>query len=322
MRGLYAELLKLRRPALLWISLIMIVLAILFGAMSQQPNFEYIRNQQAADAFVRADPPAPGDFGLSSEGPAYEQALAENLRGMERQTREAVRDGALVGATQHPVGALGLASGLAVSTVGALLLFLVAGAHVGGEWNDRTIKEILARDGRRYRFVLSKIASVWLAGVWLLLCSWVGLVCLGFVSQRIWPISEPASTTVAWAWAGPQLGRALLVLLLLAVVGACLSVVVRNPFGAFFGGIILLVALGFASRFSALERFVPIVWVGTWMRFDTATAPESYLIDHPVSASESIAVGATASGVGIAALCLLLTAVAIVSMTRRRDILI
>lgn len=270
--GFCAELRKLWRPLLLWLTLGTVALAALFAAMSQEPDHSYIGNLRQGEADLHAQPPSASDLGVPP-GPKYDKALAEMYRDAHRQTQDALAQGVVVGATQHPAGALGLAARLMASTLGALVMFIIAGAHTGGEWTLRTLKDVLARDPRRYRFVLLKIGSLWAAGLWLVLCAWLGLVLMGLVTRHVWPLPQPSSQAATWLWAGRQVLRALPVLLLFATVGVCLSVLVRNPLGALFGGLILIVACGFASRFDAIERAVPVVWVGTWMRFSAASAP-------------------------------------------------
>lgn len=320
--GLASELRKLRRPLLLWLSLGTVALVVLFAAMSQEPDHSYIGDLREDEANMHRYPPTPADLGLRHKGPAYDKALDEQYRNMHRERQDAMARAVVVGSTQHSAGALGLAARLIASSLGALVIFLLAGAHTGGEWTQRTIKDVLSRDPRRYRFVLLKIVSLWGAGFWLLVCAWLGLVLFGVVSRHVWPLPQPSSEAATWLWAGRQVLRALPALLLYATVGVCLSVIVRNPLGALFGGLILIVACGFASRFSLIERAVPVVWIGSWMRFSANTAPQNYLIDHPLSASESVLVGAVPSLVAIMLLIGVVTATSVAAMQLRRDILL
>lgn len=161
--GLLAELRKLRRPLLLWLTLGTVALVVLFAAMSQQPNYEYIGNLRQGEVNMRLHPPTASELGVQP-GPSYDAALAKEYRSMHRQTEEAIAHAVAVGSTQHPAGALGLAARLMASSLGALVILLLAGGHTGAEWTQRTIKDVLARDPRRYRFVLLKIASLWAAG--------------------------------------------------------------------------------------------------------------------------------------------------------------
>lgn len=319
--GLLAELRKLRRPLLLWLTLGTVALVALFAAMSQQPNHEYIGNLRQGEVDMRLHPPTASELGVQP-GPSYDAALAKEYRSMHRQTEEAIAHAVVVGSTQHPAGALGLAARLMASSLGALVILLLAGGHTGAEWTQRTIKDVLARDPRRYRFVLLKIASLWAAGVWLLITAWLGLILFGLVTRHLWPLPQPSPEAATWLWAARQVLRALPVLLLYATVGVCLSVLVRNPLGALLGGLILLVACGFASRFDLVERAVPVVWIGTWMRFRADSAPQSYLLDHPFSANQSVLIGPVLSLAAIALLIGVVTAASIAVMQARRDILL
>ena len=45
------------------------------------------------------------------------------------------------------------------SLPGALALALLAGAHIGGEWSGRTMKNLLAQQGRRWRVLAAKLGA-------------------------------------------------------------------------------------------------------------------------------------------------------------------
>lgn len=77
---------------------------------------------------------------------------------------QANAEGAQVAAQLNPLAAGAEAAGLMASLPGALALALLAGAHIGGEWSGRTMKNLLTQEGRRWRVLAAKLVSLWLAG--------------------------------------------------------------------------------------------------------------------------------------------------------------
>ena len=68
-----------------------------------------------------------------------------------------------------------VAAGMLASVPGLLLIALVAGGHWGGEWGSRTIRQLLARQGRRTWVLAAKWLTIWAAGVATLGCCWLVL---------------------------------------------------------------------------------------------------------------------------------------------------
>src|SRR5205814_538616 len=68
-----------------------------------------------------------------------------------------------------------VAAGMLASVPGLLLIALVAGGHWGGEWGSRTIRLLLARQGRRTWVLAAKWLTIWAAGVAALVCCWLVL---------------------------------------------------------------------------------------------------------------------------------------------------
>ena len=78
--------------------------------------------------------------------------------------RQVNSQAAMVAAQLSPVAAGVEAAGLMASLPGALALALLAGAHIGGEWSGRTMKNLLTQQGQRWRVLAAKLVSLWLAG--------------------------------------------------------------------------------------------------------------------------------------------------------------
>jgi hypothetical protein len=191
-----AESVKLWRPLTLGLGVGMALLSILVGSMNQEPAAFNIKAIKSGIVLQREHPSSPADLGLSSAGAKYQTALRQNLAFAESDLAQSLHDASIVGATQHPLGAVGLAAGFTASMLGGFVLLLIAGLSVGGEWSGRTIKEVLVRDGRRWRLTVAKVVSLWLVGLWLMLCSWIGLVLLGLVSRHVWLIPQNVSAAV------------------------------------------------------------------------------------------------------------------------------
>jgi ABC-type transport system involved in multi-copper enzyme maturation permease subunit len=316
--SLVAELRKLRRPLLLWLSGGAALLSIFFGIYSQDATSTDIKNARLTVEEQNASRPAPPELGLTKRGPEYERLLAEMRAGNEEWLRALQIGAAPIRLTQHPLGAASLAAPLSASMLGAFFVFLLAGAHVGGEWSHRTIKEILRLDGRRARFVALKVVSVWLGSLWLFISGWLGLALLGQLSQHLWPLPGSVSYGAALHASAPLVGRAVLVLLFFSVLGVCTAIVVRNPLAAFFGALVLAGGANFlAIVMPAQPRFMPARWVSTWMQFQM---PESSpAVDH-VWVDRSLHITPTFSILALTGLALLLLSVAVLDL-RRRDVL-
>ena len=89
-----------------------------------------------------------------------------------------------VAAQLNPLAAGAEAAGLMASLPGALALALLAGAHIGGEWSGRTMKNLLTQQGWRWRVLAATLISLWMAGVGLLAVCWVALAAAGPVLVR------------------------------------------------------------------------------------------------------------------------------------------
>jgi len=92
-----------------------------------------------------------------------------------------------------PLAAGAEAAGLMASLPGALALALLAGGHVGGEWSQRTLKNLLTQHGRRWQVLAAKLASLWLAGVGLVAACWAALAVAGPILVRVNHLPGPLS---------------------------------------------------------------------------------------------------------------------------------
>jgi hypothetical protein len=119
-----AESVKLWRPLTLGLGVGMALLSILVGSMNQEPAAFNIKAIKSGIVLQREHPSSPADLGLSSAGVKYQTALRQNLAFAESDLAQSLHDASIVGATQHPLGAVGLAAGFTASMLGGFVLLL------------------------------------------------------------------------------------------------------------------------------------------------------------------------------------------------------
>jgi ABC-type transport system involved in multi-copper enzyme maturation permease subunit len=211
--------------------------------------------------------PTCTELGLA--GARCSQALArERARAAEVSAQPAQ-----VAAQLNPLAAGAEAAGLMASLPGALALALLAGAHVGGEWSGRTMKNLLTQQGRRWRVLAAKLASLWLAGVGLIAVCWLALAIAGPVLVRIDHLpAAHESAAHAIGLAGSQAARALLVLAVFAVIGLLAAVLTRGTIGTTAATAGAFIAILIAASLPGIGRWTPATWVQEWMGFPAGQA--------------------------------------------------
>ncbi len=172
-----------------------------------------------------------------------------------------------------PAAAGAEAAGLMASLPGALALALLAGAHIGGEWSGRTLKNVLTQHGRRWQVLAAKLASLWLAGIALVAVCWATLAVAGPVLVRLDHLPAAHQTAAhALSMAAFQAVRALLVLAVFAAIGLLAAVLTRGTIGttaAAAGAVICMLVL---ATLPAVARWTPATWVQAWMGFPAGQA--------------------------------------------------
>jgi ABC-type transport system involved in multi-copper enzyme maturation permease subunit len=248
----------------------------------------------------------------------------QRLRAAERaRFSQALAEPEQVAAQLTPAQAGAEAAGLMASLPGALALALLAGAHLGGEWSGRTLKNVLTQRGWRWQVLGAKLVSLWLAGAGLVVVCWAALAAAGPALVRANHL--PAAHTSVWhglGLAGSQSARALLVLAAFAVIGLLAAVLTRSSIGttaAAGGAVIAMLA---AASLPGAGPWTPATWVQGWMGFPVGQASITSL---PTNFwSRFITAGGAAPGhlgglTGLAALCLVCLAGAVL-VFRRADI--
>ena len=164
---------------------------------------------------------------------------------------------------------------------GAFLAALLAGAHIGGEWTGRTLKNLLAHNGHRTRVLAAKLVSTWLALGTIVAACWATLAATGWVICRVNGLpaaSEAVSTGLTHSAA--QGARALLVLGFFAVLGAAAAILTRGTVGAIAGSIVAVVALLALGTLPTVGKWTPATSVEAWMGFTSTSRSTSTLPDN------------------------------------------
>lgn len=279
MRLLRAELTKLRRPLALWTFVALAAFVAVSGWNAvRDARTQYLQNQQSKVFFTA--PTSCAEVGLP-QGPQCDGELRRQQE-LARQDeldyrRQLERTAARGRLLQDPLGSGVLAAGMLASVPGALALLLLAAGHVGNEWSGRTIKQVLVQEGRRWRVLAAKLASLWLAGVGLLLGVWAALVPLSFVLDSYRLGGSPLSPAAAWRAAAPQLARAPLVLAAFVVVEVLAAVLTRNTLGSFFLALVFVLGSLVAGNYPVTSRGTLSYWVAGWMGFREVGATPFYL---------------------------------------------
>jgi ABC-type transport system involved in multi-copper enzyme maturation permease subunit len=180
---------------------------------------------------------------------------------------------------ETPAGIGKAAADEMASLVGAVVMLFLAGAHVAGEWSGRTLKTVLTTESRRWRILLTKVLSLWVAGVATLAAMWVLLAGFSFFLIHAWELPGRPDAAAGLRFAGPDLLRAIVVLGVFAVLGLCAAVVTRNMLGTVVAGMLVLGLAMELVNISTITRFSPAYWIDGWMRFQ----PPGRIAGDPLS---------------------------------------
>ena len=213
-----------------------------------------------------------------------------------------------------PLAAGAEAAGLMASLPGALALALLAGAHIGGEWSGRTLKNVLTQRGRRWQVLAAKLASLWLAGAALIAVCWAALAIAGPVLIRLDHLPAAHQTAAqALGLAAAQAGRALLVLAVFAAMGLLAAVLTRGTIGTTAATAGTLICLLILATLPGVARWTPATWVQAWMGFPAGQASVTTLPSNFWSRFIS-ATGQPSHLAGLAGLATLLAACVLAAM--------
>jgi ABC-type transport system involved in multi-copper enzyme maturation permease subunit len=279
MRLLQAELGKFRRPLLWWVAVALVgFLALTAWGQVHDAATQYRFSQQEPGLGVSIGGPSCAELGLS-EGEQCEAVKQRQLAEMRQSMQESLAQSALQGRRmQHPLAIGTLVAGMLASVPGALVLLLLAAGHVGNEWSGHTIKQVLTQEGRRWRVLAAKLASLWLVAAGLLLVAWAALAPLSFVFRSYQVGGSALSTQAAWKLAGPLAGRSLLVLAAFVVIGVLASLVTRNILGGLALGFAFVLGSLVLGNYAVMTRGTLSYWVAGWMGFRVEmTGPPQYV---------------------------------------------
>ena len=310
MRLIGAELIKLGRPLTWGVAAAAAVFCVLLAVGGAH-------NAALEGGTPAGHLPSCAELGI----PAGQQCTRAKARERARVAQVSAQP-AQVAAQLNPLAAGAEAAGLMASLPGALALALLAGAHVGGEWSGRTMKNLLTQQGHRWRVLAAKLVSLWLAGVGLIAVCWLALAAAGPVLVHIDHLpAAHESVAHALSLAGSQAARALLVLAAFAAIGLLAAVATRGTIGTTAATAVAIIAMLIAASLPGTGRWTPATWVQEWMGFPAGQASITSL---PTNFwSRFISAGATpgqlAGLLGLAGLLAVCWAAA-VALFRRQDI--
>jgi hypothetical protein len=178
-----------------------------------------------------------------------------------------------VAAQLNPLAAGAEAAGLMASLPGALALALLAGAHIGGEWSGRTMKNRAHPAGPRWR-VLGGEAGQPVAGRGRpdrRVLAGAGGRRAGLVHVDHLPAAHE-SAAHALSLAGSQAARALLVLGGVRRIGLLAAVATRGTIGTTAATAVAIIAMLIAASLPGTGRWTPATWVQAWMGFPAGQA--------------------------------------------------
>jgi hypothetical protein len=173
-----------------------------------------------------------------------------------------------------------LATGL-----GWILLAVLIGIHVAGEWSSRTAGSTLVATASRPRFWLAKIGSVWIAmvGIAVLGTTVLYLTRAGYMSSvgipapldqhgdpSTWHLSAlpPDPTWSSWATSTGVLGLTSLIWLLLVLIGVTFAGLIRRTLATVAVLITALATMFAFARYSHRTDWSPISVINRVLNLD------------------------------------------------------
>ena len=219
-----------------------------------------------------------------------------------------------------PTGVGRVAAGLMASLPGLFALLVMGGGHVAGEWSGRTLKSVLLQDGRRWRWLAGKIASLWVVGVAIELALWVVLALWTFALRHWWPPAAQLGWGQGLRAALPDVARSLLVLALFAALATLAAVLTRSMLGTVLAGTFVLGGSMALSNI-AFTRELPSYWVTGWMRFHPAALGPPFALWNDKFPPGVPYPGATVGVLGVTGLLVACVAIAGVCFARS-DVLV
>lgn len=179
----------------------------------------------------------------------------------------AQHDAALTSQQERP-GAIGaVAAGMMASLPGVVVVALLAGAHVAGEWSGRTIRAVFTHQGHRLRVMAAKWLSLSLAVVGIMALSWVALALAGPALTALNHLPGGGPAFAGFGASLTQFLRATVVLGLFCLIGVAAGVLTRNPVATIALVVGVTVVFLILGGIQSLAQASPATSVQAWMHF-------------------------------------------------------
>ncbi len=287
-RTVRSDALKLRRPLLFAVSALVVLVTVVV-------TWQHVRSVEGVAGYVTHPLPAAmttpepypttcAELGLPADADCAGALAAAKTNAFANHDAYAsigdrVHDARLL---ETPVGSGAAAAGMLASVPGFLFVLIVAAAHTGGEWSDRTLTPALIAGRSRLRFLLAKTLSTWATSVAVLLATWLVLALTSPVLRSVaaLPSSDGAATP---ADAVGFVGRAVLVLLAFSVILTAGAVLVRGALGTFALGLGILVVFAVLASVATTARWNLFFWVtgAAGLRDPTLSGVAYWLTEFP-----------------------------------------
>jgi ABC-type transport system involved in multi-copper enzyme maturation permease subunit len=260
-RLLRAEIRKLRRPLTTSLFLAATTFCVLYAGIAQF-NGQQAANALAGSTAMRCAVGQPWQTSPPCDSGGRDARASEALRPVAVQAVQDLRSASVL---QQPPGGPLLAGGMWATLVGGCTLALLTAGHVAGEWSGRTIATVLGSSPSRVHFLVTKMVSLWLVAVSMLVANALIFAGLGLISALASPLRPQIAPDVGMAAAMLVLGRAAVVMMVFVTLGSLAAVATRNPLGAFVLTMSMILGAFGLTPFLRAPHFSPALWVNGWM---------------------------------------------------------
>jgi len=265
-----------------------IIFFLAFGVMLASITFAANFADTQADVLPNVDAMAAQIDAACLDNPddSSDECVASRLQAQATNefSTQANRLGEIGNALSTPPGVIRFVSHHWATTIGWILVALIAAFHVAGEWNAGSIGVTAQSVGSRPRFVALKIASTWiiaLAGMAFVaaaltlgrpLFSTDGMISNAAQSGTVALGVDPAWSS--WTTALTDAAIAAAVLLAVSTLAVGFAVTLRRPIPTVFAMLAVLITMFLAGPAS----WMPSQAIAKWLEFNTVN--DGLISDH------------------------------------------